>query len=268
MRQIVSFERPSVTLTPFRHFHNAIKTGLESLEGMSNFAIIFNKNSIMEPQKSTGLPLDLAALRRNYAMESLLESSVAAHPADQFEKWMREALAGQLLEPNAMTLATVSDDGQPSARIVLLKEFTREGFVFYTNYDSRKGHDIQTNPKVALLFNWLELERQIRIEGTAVRVSPEVSLNYFKTRPLGSRVGAWASAQSSIVESREALEQQFAAVEAKFKGSEDIPLPPGWGGYLVIPDSIEFWQGRENRMHDRIRYRIDGEAWKIERLAP
>lgn len=211
---------------------------------------------------------DISALRRNYTRESLSETGVHADPVQQFDHWFREALNSELPEPNAMTLATASRDGRPGARTVLLKGFDHQGFVFYTNYESRKGQEIAENPRVALLFTWLELERQIRIEGTAGRVGPEEAEAYFQSRPKGSQVGAWASPQSRVVAGREVLEQKLEELNETFKHDENLPLPPFWGGYRVYPDCFEFWQGRENRLHDRVRYTRMETGWKIERLAP
>ena len=211
---------------------------------------------------------ELAALRRNYTRESLSETGVKADPFQQFEHWFREALDSQLPEPNAMTVASATRDGRPSARTMLLKGFDHQGFVFYTNYESRKGGELDENPRAALLFTWLELERQVRIEGTVERVSEEESQAYFQSRPRGSQIGAWASPQSRVVPGREVLETKVEELAETFKHDETLPRPPYWGGYRVIPAAIEFWQGRENRLHDRIRYTHTGSGWKIERLAP
>lgn len=211
---------------------------------------------------------DISALRRNYTRESLSETGVKPDPFQQFDHWFREALNSELPEPNAMTLATAGRDGRPGARTVLLKGFDHQGFVFYTNFESRKGQEIDENPNVALLFTWLELERQIRIEGTAARVSEAEAEAYFQSRPKGSQIGAWASPQSQVIPGREALEQKMEELNETFKHDENLPLPPFWGGYRVHPDHFEFWQGRENRLHDRIRYTRTDTGWKIERLAP
>lgn len=211
---------------------------------------------------------DLASLRRNYARQALTETDVLPDPFAQFAVWFEEALDSQLREPNAMTLATADRSGRPGARTVLLKGFDKQGFVFYTNYESRKGRDLEENPQAALLFTWLELERQIRIEGNVVKVTQEASLAYFQSRPKSSQIGAWASPQSSVIESREVLEKRAAELKFEYDHTEALPLPPFWGGYLLKPELIEFWQGRESRLHDRICYTREGEGWKIERLAP
>jgi len=211
---------------------------------------------------------ELASLRKSYALESLSEADVLPDPLSQFAVWFQEALNSQLIEPNAMTLATATPDGHPSARTVLLKGFDKQGFVFYTNYESRKGRELVENPQAALLFTWLELERQIRIEGRVEKVSPEESLAYFQSRPKGSQIGAWASPQSRVIEGREVLENRVADLVRDYDQAETLPLPPFWGGFRLVPEAIEFWQGRESRLHDRICYTQDGAKWKIARLAP
>lgn len=211
---------------------------------------------------------DLAAMRQNYARESLSETDVRPDPFAQFAAWFEEAVNSQLPEPNAMTLATAAPDGQPSARTVLLKGVDNQGFVFYTNYDSHKAHDMAANPRAALLFTWLELQRQIRIEGTVEKVSAAESEAYFQSRPRESQIGAWASPQSHVVAGREALETRMTALEAQFAGIEKLPLPPNWGGYRLRPHLFEFWQGRPSRLHDRIQFSKTTDGWKIERLAP
>lgn len=209
----------------------------------------------------------LGDLRRQYALARLDQSTLQRDPVAQFAGWFADAQRAQLPEPNAMTLATADKFGRPSARIVLLKQIDQRGLVFFTDYRSRKARELTANPFVALAFLWRELERQVRVEGSAQRVSPEESAEYFRTRPLGSRVGAWASEQSSVLADRSVLERECARIEAMYPDDE-IPCPPHWGGFRVVPDRFEFWQGRENRLHDRFRYAREGDGWRIERLAP
>jgi pyridoxamine 5'-phosphate oxidase len=197
----------------------------------------------------------------------LYEEDLDPDPIKQFELWFAEVQAAGIPEPTAMILATADREGRPSGRTVLLKSVDRRGFLFYTNYQSRKGRDLAENPRAALVFNWPQLRRQVCIEGTVTKVPREESEAYFKTRPRGHQLGAWASRQSSVVSSREELERRLAELEREYQGKE-IPLPPYWGGYLVAPDRIEFWQGRSNRMHDRLLYRRRGEGWVVERLSP
>ena len=211
--------------------------------------------------------MSIAHLRREYTRERFDESDADPDPFVQFQRWFDEALKAELPEPNAMTLATATPGGVPSARIVLLKEVSGGGFVFYTNYESRKGHELAANPNAALLFHWVELERQVRIEGRVSKVTPDESDAYYRIRPLGSRVGAWASLQSSVLANRQELESKVA--EATQKLGEDPPRPPHWGGYRLVPTALEFWQGRESRLHDRIDYRRDeADGWRRQRLSP
>jgi len=216
----------------------------------------------------TTISADLAALRRSYAMASLSESDVSPDPFVQMERWLQEALSSQLPEPTAMTLATVSADGLPNARVVLLKGFDHRGLVFYTNYESRKGVELAQNPQAALLFFWPELERQVRIKGRTERVSPDESLTYFQSRPKESQLGAWASPQSQVISGRDVVELRYQELVEQFKHDEVLPLPPFWGGYRVVPTYFEFWQGRPSRLHDRICYQHGDQGWAIARLAP
>jgi pyridoxamine 5'-phosphate oxidase len=198
---------------------------------------------------------------------ALKKSDVDPNPIKQFAKWYDEAAAAGIAETDAMTLATATKNGKPSARIVLLKDFDDCGFVFFTNYESRKAKDLAENPRACLVAYWLPVKRQVRIEGSVEQVSEKESQAYFQTRPLGSRIGAWASNQSGIIESREVLEQRYAAMSERY--GEDVPRPPHWGGYRIQPEVIEFWQGRDNRLHDRLRYSLQGDGtWVIERLGP
>ena len=214
------------------------------------------------------MPLDLSTLRKNYALEALSEIDVHHDPLAQFDHWFREAMEAQMPEPNAMTLATADAEGRPSARIVLLKGIDHQGFVFFTNYESRKGRELAENPQAALLFNWLELERQIRIEGRVERIDAQASEAYFQSRPKGSQIGAWTSPQSQVIPGREVLLDKQKDLETQYAAAEVLPLPPFWGGYRLLPEVLEFWQGRPSRLHDRIRYVHVEDRWKIERLAP
>jgi pyridoxamine 5'-phosphate oxidase len=214
---------------------------------------------------------DIADLRRNYTRAELIESSIKPEPFAQFQDWFADARANDsIIEPNAMTLATTSADGQPTARTMLLKGVDEYGFVFFTNYESRKGNELRTNPRACLLFTWPPLERQVRIEGVAERILPQETEEYFATRPLESRLGAWASAQSTVIPHREYLAERFEAV-AKQYSDGNVPVPPFWGGIRVVPLAVEFWQGRPGRLHDRLRYRREHQTateWHIERLSP
>jgi pyridoxamine 5'-phosphate oxidase len=204
--------------------------------------------------------------RRDYDGPALLESEASADPFEQFGRWLEETLEAGFLEPWAMTLATASADGRPSARMVLLKEWDRTGFVFYTNFESRKGRELAANPRASLLFWWDRLYRQVRIEGTVERVPDAMADAYFATRPYGSRIGAWASAQSAPIPDRGLLEARVAEFRQKYP--QDVPRPPYWGGYRVVPHWFEFWQGRPDRLHDRLAYELVDGTWRRQRLAP
>jgi pyridoxamine 5'-phosphate oxidase len=211
--------------------------------------------------------MDLSDLRREYRHQPLDRSDLKPEPIRQFEQWFQEAREARLEEANAMSLATVDEEGRPFQRMVLLKYFDEEGFVFFSNYESRKARHIARDARVSLLFFWKELARQVHLTGWAQKVSAAESVRYFASRPRGSQLGAWVSQQSSIISSRQLLLTKFEEMKAKFRQGE-VPLPAYWGGYRVQADSYEFWQGRENRLHDRFLYRAQGEGWRIERLAP
>lgn len=210
----------------------------------------------------------VADLRKDYQIQGLSETDVDPNPFKQFQVWFDQALAAQLPEPNAMTVATVTKSGKPRARIVLLKGFDERGFVFYTNYHSHKGQELADNPQAAIAFWWAELERQVRIEGRVLKVSDQDSDEYFHSRPFNSRLGAWASEQSQVIENRQVLEQRWQELKTKYE-NQDIPRPPHWGGFRVVPTEIEFWQGRPSRLHDRLLYTLkDDDRWQIDRLSP
>lgn len=211
--------------------------------------------------------MDLFNLRRDFSLKTLSEEDVLPSPIAMLQQWLDEAMRAEALEPSAMTISTVSEDGKPSSRVVLVKEIRDDGFTFFTNYDSRKGMQLAENSNIAVNFIWHELERQVRVEGQAQKLSPQESDAYFSIRPPKSKLGAWASPQSQVIASREALEKRVLDYEKQF---EHTPMtrPPQWGGYLIVPSYFEFWQGRASRLHDRIQYRLEGKEWKIERLAP
>jgi pyridoxamine 5'-phosphate oxidase len=220
---------------------------------------------------TSGTGDELARLRREYGDRGLDLPDLEADPVTMFRRWFDETVAAGLHEPNAMVVSTVGADGGPSSRVVLLKGLDERGFVFFTNLESRKGREIDAEPRVALLFPWHDLQRQVRVEGTASRVSTEESEAYFATRPRDSQLGAWASPQSQVVAGRSALDERYGGVLSRFANADAVPLPPFWGGLRVAPVSVEFWQGRKGRMHDRLRYRRspgDATAWEVERLAP
>lgn len=211
---------------------------------------------------------DLHNLRKDYIQDTLSKSEVSEDPIAQFEKWMKETISSKIVvEPNAMTLATATADGKPSARVLLLKSFNKEGFVFYTNYESRKAMELMENPNACIVFDWHVMERQVRIEGIVKKVSAEESDNYFFSRPKGSQLGAWISPQSTFIEGRKELDDRKAMIERQFE-TEPISRPPHWGGFVLEPQSIEFWQGRESRLHDRIIYLKTDDEWIMRRLAP
>lgn len=211
---------------------------------------------------------DISKMRKEYGSAPLSKELLHEDPMIQFRDWFDQAVQSELLEPNAMTLATTNHEGQPSARIVLLKELEEDGFVFYTNYNSRKGKEILTNPKVALVFAWIELHRQVRIEGTIHKVSAIQSDTYFNKRPINSRLGAIVSEQSDVIPDRTTLETKLKSLQDEVERGVSVQRPAHWGGYKVVPNYIEFWQGRRSRLHDRFSYRLTEDAWEVIRLSP
>ncbi len=211
---------------------------------------------------------DLANIRTDYTKLKLGEDMLQSNPFTQFEKWMNEALAQNVMEPNAMTIATVNTEGKPSLRVVLLKGFDEKGFVFFTNYESRKGEELLQNPSVALNFFWITMERQVRIEGIVKKIDEAASTSYFQSRPKESQISAWASPQSREVESREVLENKVQDLEKQYQSDAVLPKPEFWGGYIVEPTYFEFWQGRANRLHDRLVFEKSENSWKMKRIAP
>ncbi|HMQ45932.1 MAG TPA: pyridoxamine 5'-phosphate oxidase [Saprospiraceae bacterium] len=213
--------------------------------------------------------LNINDLRAEYSNQKMDKGDLSSNPFEQFSRWFKEAVTAQIPEPNAFTLASINTSGLPSARVVLLKELNEKGFVFFTNYNSRKAKDFEYNPHAAMVFSWLELQRQIRVEGTVEKISTQESEAYFQSRPKGSQIGAWASPQSQIVENRELLDAAVEKLSQQYADADHLPLPPFWGGYLIKPNRLEFWQGRTSRLHDRFEYLLEAEnTWKIQRLAP
>lgn len=211
---------------------------------------------------------DPAVMREQYRSTALLETELAPAPMDQFARWFKDAASGGLHEPNAMIVSTATPDGRPSSRTVLLKQYDGRGFVFYTNYTSRKGRELAANPHISLLFPWHGLARQVIVTGTASRIGRDETAAYFRTRPHGSQLGAWASEQSSVIASREELLRTYEKLATRYPEGEQVPAPPEWGGFRVVPEEMEFWQGHENRLHDRLRYVRTEEGWRVERLSP
>ncbi|MFF3088440.1 pyridoxamine 5'-phosphate oxidase [Streptomyces nojiriensis] len=216
----------------------------------------------------TDQDIDPAMMRKQYRSEIVDEGSLAENPMDQFALWFQQAADSHLFEPNAMVVSTATPDGRPSSRTVLMKQFDGRGFVFFTNYASRKGRELAENPHVALLFPWHPIARQVIVTGTAARIGRDETAAYFRSRPHGSQLGAWASEQSSVIGSRAELDRRYAELEARYPEGEQVPVPPEWGGLRVVPQEVEFWQGHENRLHDRLRYVLDGDKWRVERLCP
>lgn len=215
------------------------------------------------------MPIDATNLREDYQAGQLLEADAPQDPFELFHDWFKHAQDSQIPEPNAMVLATITDQNTPAARVVLLKQMNDRGFIFFTNYESRKGKELAAHPNAAAVFNWLKLQRQVRIEGKVEKVDDQVSVDYFKSRPRKSQIGAWVSNQSEVIPGREVLEAEQKAIEERYADEEKLPRPEHWGGYVIVPSLIEFWQGRRSRLHDRLVYQLDENgAWKRERLAP
>ncbi len=211
---------------------------------------------------------NIADLRENYSKAKLDRSALVDDPILQFKAWFDNVLSSKIIEPNAMTISTVNESGVPSSRVVLLKEITETGIVFYTNYNSDKAQDLESNPNIAVNFLWKEIERQVRIQGLATKISRDRSEAYYHSRPKGSQIGAWASPQSQIISDRSVLEEKQKELESQYQNTEKLPIPPHWGGYEITINMIEFWQGRPSRLHDRFRYRKEGDVWIVERVAP
>ncbi len=216
----------------------------------------------------TDQDIDPATMRKQYRSEIVQEDSLAEDPMRQFAEWFQQAADSHLFEPNAMVVSTATPDGRPSSRTVLLKQFDERGFAFYTNYGSRKGREIDANPHVALLFPWHPIARQVIVTGTASRVGRDETAAYFRSRPHGSQLGAWASEQSRVIGSRAELDRRYAELAERYPEGEQVPVPPEWGGIRIVPDAMEFWQGHENRLHDRLRYVLEDGKWRLERLCP
>ncbi|MFC9584501.1 pyridoxamine 5'-phosphate oxidase [Streptomyces yangpuensis] len=216
----------------------------------------------------TDQDIDPAMMRKQYRSEIVYEESLAGEPMEQFARWFQQAADSHLFEPNAMVVSTATPDGRPSSRTVLLKQFDSRGFVFFTNYASRKGRELSENPHVALLFPWHPIARQVIVTGTAARIGRDETAAYFRSRPHGSQLGAWASEQSSVIGSRAELDRRYAELAERYPEGEQVPVPPEWGGLRVVPQEVEFWQGHENRLHDRLHYVLEGEKWRLERLCP
>ncbi|MBO0514350.1 pyridoxamine 5'-phosphate oxidase [Streptomyces beijiangensis] len=207
-------------------------------------------------------------MREQYRTTVLAETDLAPTPMDQFARWFEDAATGGLHEPNAMVVSTATPEGRPSSRTVLLKKYDAGGFVFFTNYASRKGRELAANPYLSLLFPWHQIARQVIVTGAAARIPREETAAYFRSRPHGSQLGAWASAQSTVIGSREELTDKYEELAARYPEGSEVPVPEGWGGFRVVPEAVEFWQGHENRLHDRLRYVSEGAGWRVERLCP